>query len=85
MKANSPPAPTRIVTLTMNPALDITTGTEQVRHADKIRCGPARHDPGGAGINVARVAATPGASVAAVFPVGGLTGGSARATGWWRV
>ena len=69
------PSPSaRIVTLTMNPALDITTGTEQVRHTDKIRCGPARHDPGGGGINVAKVAHALDVSVSAVFPVGGLTG-----------
>ena len=69
------PSPSaRIVTLTMNPALDITTGTEQVRHTDKIRCGSARHDPGGGGINVARVAHALDASVCAVFPIGGQTG-----------
>ena len=74
MTASSGRATSRVVTLTMNPALDITTGTEEVRHTDKIRCGPARHDPGGGGINVARVAAALGAPACAVFPVGGLTG-----------
>lgn len=64
-----------IVTLTMNPALDITTGTDVVRHTDKIRCGDAHYDPGGGGINVARVAHVLGASVAAVSPLGGPTGG----------
>ncbi len=63
-----------IVTLTMNPALDVTTGADQVRPTDKIRCSTARYDAGGGGINVARVAAVLGASVAAVFPVGGPTG-----------
>lgn len=75
MTAHPHPGPaSRIVTLTMNPALDITTETDWVRHTDKIRCGPARHDPGGGGINVARVAAVLGASVSAVYPRGGLTG-----------
>lgn len=75
MTAHPHPVPTtRIVTLTMNPALDITTEADWVRHTDKIRCGPARHDPGGGGINVARVAAVLGASVSAVYPRGGLTG-----------
>lgn len=64
----------RIVTLTMNPALDITTTTERVAPTSKLRCGPARYDPGGGGINVARVAATLGADASAVFPVGGSTG-----------
>lgn len=63
-----------IVTLTMNPALDVTTGAEQVRPTDKIRCHSARYDAGGGGINVARVATVLGASVSAVFPVGGPTG-----------
>jgi 6-phosphofructokinase 2 len=63
-----------IVTLTMNPALDITTSVDRVRPTDKLRCQGARHDPGGGGINVARVASTLGASVTAVFPAGGPTG-----------
>jgi 6-phosphofructokinase 2 len=63
-----------IVTLTMNPALDITTRVDRVRPTDKLRCQGARHDPGGGGINVARVASVLGASVTAVFPVGGPTG-----------
>ncbi|MGV0645205.1 1-phosphofructokinase family hexose kinase [Mycolicibacterium sp. XJ879] len=67
--------PARIVTLTMNPALDITTTTDEIHPTSKIRCGDARYDPGGGGINVARVAHVLGASVSAVFPVGGPTGG----------
>ncbi len=63
-----------IVTLTMNPALDITTSVDRVRPTDKLRCQGARHDPGGGGINVARIASVLGASVAAVFPAGGPTG-----------
>ena len=63
-----------IVTLTMNPALDITTSADHVRPTDKIRCRAARYDAGGGGINVARVASVLGASVSAVFPVGGPTG-----------
>jgi 6-phosphofructokinase 2 len=65
----------RIVTLTMNPAVDITTNADVVRPTDKIRCAGSRYDPGGGGINVARVADVLGSSVKAVFPVGGHTGG----------
>jgi 6-phosphofructokinase 2 len=64
-----------IVTLTMNPALDITTIAPQVRPTDKIRCGPARYDAGGRGIIVARFAQALGESASAVFPAGGPTGG----------
>ena len=63
-----------IVTLTMNPALDITTDAEGVRPTDKIRCTGVRYDPGGGGVNVALVAHDLGASVTAVFPAGGATG-----------
>jgi len=63
-----------IVTLTMNPALDITTDAEAVRPTDKIRCTGVRYDPGGGGVNVALVAHNLGASVTAVFPAGGATG-----------
>jgi len=63
-----------IVTLTMNPALDITTTVDRVRPTVKLRCHGDRHDPGGGGINVARVAHVLGASAFAVFPAGGPTG-----------
>ena len=58
----------------MNPALDITTGTDVVRPADKLRCGTARYDPGGGGINVAHVAEVLGVPATAVFPAGGPAG-----------
>lgn len=64
----------RIVTLCMNPALDITTGTPTVGHTEKLRCAPPRYDPGGGGINVAHVAQVLGASATAVFPAGGPAG-----------
>jgi 6-phosphofructokinase 2 len=65
----------QIVTLTMNPALDITTSVGVVRPTDKLRCSATRYDPGGGGINVARIARVLGGSVCAVFPAGGSTGG----------
>lgn len=63
-----------IVTLAMNPALDITTSIDVVRHTDKMRCATPRYDPGGGGINVARVARVLDAPTMAVFPAGGHTG-----------
>lgn len=63
-----------IVTLTMNPALDITTHADTVRPTNKIRCKDVRYDPGGGGINVAQIAHNLGASVRAVYPAGGATG-----------
>lgn len=63
-----------IVTLTMNPALDVTTDADVVRPTDKVRCTGVRYDPGGGGVNVAQVAHNLGGSVTAVFPAGGATG-----------
>ena len=63
-----------IVTLTMNPALDVTADAQVVRPTDKIRCVGARYDPGGGGVNVAQVAHNLGSSVVAVLPAGGATG-----------
>jgi 6-phosphofructokinase 2 len=63
-----------IVTLTMNPALDVSTSAEAVVATDKIRCTATQHDPGGGGINVARVVQTLGGRALAVYPAGGPTG-----------
>lgn len=63
-----------IVTLTMNPALDIATSTERVVPTEKLRCGEPRYDPGGGGINIARAVHLLGGDALAVFPVGGMSG-----------
>lgn len=63
-----------IVTLTMNPALDVSADADVVRPTDKIRCGAARYDAGGGGVNVAKVARVLGAPTTAVYPAGGTTG-----------
>lgn len=63
-----------IVTLTLNPALDVSTTTRTVEPTAKLRCGPPRHDPGGGGINIARVIHSLGGDVLAIFPSGGVTG-----------
>jgi 6-phosphofructokinase 2 len=66
---------TQILTVTPNPALDLSTSTERIVPFSKLRCASARHDPGGGGINVARVVRRLGGEVLAVFPVGGVSGG----------
>jgi 6-phosphofructokinase 2 len=65
---------TRIVTLTMNPAIDVSTSVKRVEPWTKLRCGDGRRDPGGGGINVARVISQFGAEATAVYPVGGFVG-----------
>jgi 6-phosphofructokinase 2 len=63
-----------IVTLTINPAVDIFVTVDHVEPARKMRCSAPKRDPGGGGINVARVAHRLGASVAAIYPTGGAIG-----------
>jgi 6-phosphofructokinase 2 len=65
---------TAIVTLTMNPALDIATSTDRVVPAHKLRCAMPRYDPGGGGINVARAVHALGGDAVAIFPAGGAAG-----------
>ena len=64
----------RIVTLTVNPALDASTSVPYVLPDQKLRCGPPRYEPGGGGINVARAVTRLGGDVLACFPVGGPAG-----------
>jgi len=63
-----------IVTLTMNPAIDLSTSVERVVPMRKLRCAGLRRDPGGGGINVARVVRRMGAEVAAIYTAGGSLG-----------
>jgi 6-phosphofructokinase 2 len=64
----------RIITLTVNPALDIACSTDTVQHTHKIRTGDDHLDPGGGGINVARVLHELGGDTLAVLMAGGVTG-----------
>lgn len=63
-----------IVTLTINPAIDIFVNVPCVAATRKLRCSPPKREPGGGGINVARVAHRLGSDVAAIYPVGGAIG-----------
>ena len=63
-----------IVTLTINPAIDIFVNVGRVEPARKLRCSAPKRDPGGGGINVARVAHRLGSSVVAIYPTGGAIG-----------
>lgn len=67
-----------IVTLTMNPALDVSTDVGEVEPNAKLRCGPARLDPGGGGVNVARAIRSLGGRATAIYPCGGYTGEAFR-------
>lgn len=67
-----------IVTLTMNPALDVSSSTEQVVPEHKLRCGPSRFDPGGGGVNVSRAIRNLGGNSIAICALGGPTGQAYR-------
>ncbi len=72
-EARVAPAPP-IATVTMNPAVDVSTGVARVLAERKIRCGPPRYEPGGGGINVARAVRKLGGEASALFPAGGPAG-----------
>jgi 6-phosphofructokinase 2 len=63
-----------IVTLTINPSVDIFVDVDRVEPTRKLRCSTPKRDPGGGGINVARVAHRLGSNVVAIYPVGGAIG-----------
>ena len=65
---------TDIVTITPNPAVDLSTSVERIIPVHKLRGTSQRRDPGGGGINVARVIKRLGGDVSAIYPVGGVTG-----------
>lgn len=64
----------KIVTLTPNPAIDVSTSVNRVVRTLKLRCTAPRRDPGGGGVNVARVVRRFGGDVEAILPAGGCTG-----------
>lgn len=63
-----------VVTLTLNPALDVSLTTDVVVPTHKLRTGPPRYQPGGGGINVSRVCRRLGEPTVAVVPLGGPSG-----------
>jgi 6-phosphofructokinase 2 len=67
-----------ILTVTLNPALDISTGVDAVRPERKLRCEHPRCDPGGGGINISRAIATLGGQTTALVALGGAMGEQLR-------
>ncbi len=64
----------KILTVTLNPAVDKSSNAEHVVPEKKLRCGRPQYDPGGGGINVARAVAKLGGQATAIYLAGGLTG-----------
>lgn len=68
------PMEPRLITLTLNPALDIAADANEVMPTHKIRMHHEHADPGGGGVNVARVLHELGGDVVAIVAAGGASG-----------
>lgn len=69
---------TDILTITLNPAVDVATSTPRLEPAHKLRCGDPRRYAGGGGINVTRVLHRLGADSLALYLAGGAIGQQLR-------
>ena len=63
-----------ILTVTLNPALDLATDVVRIVPDRKLRCAPAQLDPGGGGINVSRAIAILGGASRTLVVLGGHNG-----------
>ncbi|MFN0091298.1 MAG: 1-phosphofructokinase family hexose kinase [Acidimicrobiales bacterium] len=80
MAACRPPPPTHVadrlvLTVTLNPSLDVSASVPVVEPERKLRCASPTEHAGGGGVNVARAATRLGARAVAVLTAGGLSGG----------
>jgi 6-phosphofructokinase 2 len=64
----------RIITVTVNPTVDIACAADAVYPLHKVRTAAEMQDPGGGGVNVARVVHELGGDVLAVLLAGGFPG-----------
>jgi 6-phosphofructokinase 2 len=67
-------AMSRILCVSLNPTIDITSMAQLVEPTHKIRTRGQLHQPGGGGVNVARVIAELGGAPALAYLSGGATG-----------
>ncbi len=63
-----------ILTITLNPAVDIAARIDKVRPNTKLRCTDPSTDPGGGGVNVSRAIKFLGGNSTAFVATGGATG-----------
>ncbi len=64
----------KIITLTLNPALDKSIAVAKLVPDKKLTCSDAKVEPGGGGINVSRAIKHLGGESEAIFLTGGYTG-----------
>jgi len=63
-----------IVTLTMNPCIDINAVVDRVMPERKLRCESSLYEPAGGGVNVSRAVKKLGGDSVALLPAGGAHG-----------
>jgi len=68
-----------ILTVTLNPTVDLSTSVDHVVPNEKLRCTAPVTDPGGGGINVARAIRLLGGESRALVALGGHNGDKLRA------
>lgn len=64
----------KIITCTLNPALDVSTSTAEIIPDDKLRCDAPVREAGGGGINVSRALKRLGVDSIAIYTKGGAIG-----------
>jgi 6-phosphofructokinase 2 len=64
----------RIITITFSPCIDKSAEVENLVPEKKLKCSNLKSEPGGGGINIARVLNKFGIEALAVFPSGGCNG-----------
>jgi 6-phosphofructokinase 2 len=64
----------KVLTITLNPAIDVSTTIPYLLPGKKLRCSMPVFEPGGGGVNVSRVLHRMGYTSTAMFMAGGHTG-----------
>jgi 6-phosphofructokinase 2 len=67
-----------VLTVTLNPALDLSSSVASIKPLQKLRCTEPRLHPGGGGINVSRAIKELGGESQAFVAIGGHTGDQLR-------
>lgn len=64
----------KVLTITLNPCIDKSTTVNGILPDKKLRCNPAKYEPGGGGINVSRALKKLDENSLTLFACGGRTG-----------
>ncbi|WP_207492297.1 1-phosphofructokinase family hexose kinase [Aridibaculum aurantiacum] len=64
----------KIITLTLNPAIDKSTTVKSIAPDKKLRCSAAKYEPGGGGVNVSRALLRLDVPSTAIYLAGGHSG-----------